>query len=189
MRLTPRELDRLTIFSAAELARRRRDRGLKLNHPEATALICDEIMEFARDGNSYQNTLERATQVLRREDVMEGVPELVDPIRVEVSFLEGTKPRLRAEPQSAESGGGRHDTRGGYLRRRGHPLQPGAGRGRHLGGEYVALPSICDLALPLLRGKQALAVSTGARRMASVSTFHQEAVYGGSRGRLWKSGS
>ena len=91
VRLTPRELDRLTIFSAAELARRRRGRGLKLNHPEATALICDEIMEFARDGNSYQNTLERATQVLRREDVMEGVPELVDPIRVEVSFPEGTK--------------------------------------------------------------------------------------------------
>ena len=91
MRLTPRELDRLTIFSAAELARRRRGRGLKLNHPEATALICDEIMEFARDGNSYQKTLERATQVLRREDVMEGVPELVDPIRVEASFPEGTK--------------------------------------------------------------------------------------------------
>ena len=91
MRLTPREMDRLTIFSAAELARRRRARGLKLNHPEATALICDEIMEYARDGNSYLATLERATQVLRREDVMEGVPELVDPIRVEVSFPEGTK--------------------------------------------------------------------------------------------------
>ena len=91
MRLTPREMDRLTIFSAAELARRRRARGLKLNHPEATALICDEIMEYARDGNSYVETLERATQVLSREDVMEGVPELVDPIRVEVSFPEGTK--------------------------------------------------------------------------------------------------
>ncbi len=91
MRLTPREMDRLTIFSAAELARRRRARGLKLNHPEATALICDEIMEYARDGNSYLDTLERATQVLSREDVMEGVPELVDPIRVEVSFPEGTK--------------------------------------------------------------------------------------------------
>ena len=91
MRLTPREMDRLTIFSAAELARRRRARGLKLNHPEATALICDEIMEYARDGNSYQETLERASQVLSREDVMEGVPELVDPIRVEVTFPEGTK--------------------------------------------------------------------------------------------------
>ena len=91
MRLTPREMDRLTIFSAAELARRRRARGLKLNHPEATALICDEIMEYARDGNSYQETLERASQVLSRDDVMEGVPELVDPIRVEVSFAEGTK--------------------------------------------------------------------------------------------------
>ena len=91
MRLTPREMDRLTIFSAAELARRRRARGLKLNHPEATALICDEIMEYARDGNSYHETLERASQVLSRDDVMEGVAELVDPIRVEVSFAEGTK--------------------------------------------------------------------------------------------------
>ncbi len=91
MRLTPREMDRLTIFSAAELARRRRARGLKLNHPEATALICDEIMEYARDGNSYQETLERATQILKRDEVMEGVPELVNPIRLEVSFPEGTK--------------------------------------------------------------------------------------------------
>ena len=91
MRLTPRELDRLTIFSAAELARRRRARGLKLNHPEATALICDEVMEFARDGNSYQDTLEYAANVLSRDDVMEGVPELVDPIRVEASFSDGTK--------------------------------------------------------------------------------------------------
>ena len=91
MRLTPREMDRLTIFTAAELARRRRARGLKLNHPEATALICDEVMEYARDGNSYQDTLEYAANVLSRDDVMEGVPELVDPIRVEASFSDGTK--------------------------------------------------------------------------------------------------
>ena len=91
MRLTPREMDRLTIFTAAELARRRRGRGVKLNHPEAIALICDEIMEYARDGSSYEETMERATQILGREDVMEGVPELVDPIRIEVSFPEGTK--------------------------------------------------------------------------------------------------
>ncbi len=80
MRLTPREMDRLTIFTAAELARRRRGRGVKLNHPEAIALICDEIMEYARDGSSYEETMERATQLRGREDVMEGVPELVDPI-------------------------------------------------------------------------------------------------------------
>ena len=91
MRLTPRELDRLTIFTAAELARRRRARGLKLNHPEATALICDEVMEYARDGNSYQDTLEFAANVLSRDDVMEGVPELADPIRVEATFTDGTK--------------------------------------------------------------------------------------------------
>ena len=91
MRLTPREIDRLTIFTVAELARRRRGRGVKLNHPEAIALICDEIMEYARDGSSYEETMERATQILGREDVMEGVPELVDPIRIEVSFPEGTK--------------------------------------------------------------------------------------------------
>lgn len=91
MRLTPKEVDRLLIFLAAELARRRRARGLKLNYPEALALICDEVLEAARDGRSYQEVVELAGRVLTREDVMEGVPELVNEVRVEAVFPEGTK--------------------------------------------------------------------------------------------------
>lgn len=91
MRLTPKELDRITIFSAAELARRRRARGLKLNHPEAVALICDEVMEEARAGRSYQEVLEHGRSVLRRADVLDGVPELVGMIQVEAVFEDGTK--------------------------------------------------------------------------------------------------
>ena len=91
MRLTPKEMDRLTIFSAAELARRRRSRGTKLNHPEALALICDELLEDGREGKSYEEVMEHATRILSSEDVMEGVPELMDSIRLEVNFLDGNK--------------------------------------------------------------------------------------------------
>jgi urease gamma subunit len=91
MRLTPRELDRITIFSAAELARRRRARGLKLNHPEAVALICDEVLEEARAGRSYQEVLEHGRSVLTRADVLDGVPELLPLIQVEALFEDGTK--------------------------------------------------------------------------------------------------
>lgn len=91
MRLTPKELDRLTIFSAAELARRRRSRGLKLNHPEAVALICDEVMEEARAGRSYQEVLDHGRSVLTQADVLDGVPELVGMIQVEAVFEDGTK--------------------------------------------------------------------------------------------------
>ena len=91
MRLTPKELDRLTIFSAAELARRRRARGLKLNHPEAVALICDEVMEEARAGRSYQEVLDHGRTILTRADVLDGVPELVGMIQIEAVFDDGTK--------------------------------------------------------------------------------------------------
>jgi urease gamma subunit len=91
VRLTPRELDRLTIFSAAELARRRRARGLKLNHPEAMALICDEVLEEARAGRSYQEVLAHAGQVLSRDDVLDGVPEMMALVQVEALFDDGTK--------------------------------------------------------------------------------------------------
>jgi urease gamma subunit len=91
MRLTPKEMDRLTIFSAAELARRRKARGLKLNYPEAVALICDELLEDAREGKSYEEVMEHATNILTRDDVLEGVVELADPIRLEVNFLDGNK--------------------------------------------------------------------------------------------------
>ena len=91
MRLTPKEMDRLTIFTAAQLARRRRERGLKLNYPEAVALISDELLEDGREGKSYEEVLEHANQILTRNDVLDGVPDLVTPIRLEVTFDDGNK--------------------------------------------------------------------------------------------------
>ncbi|HEX2279506.1 MAG TPA: urease subunit gamma [Candidatus Tectomicrobia bacterium] len=91
MRLTPRELERLQLFSAAELARKRRARGVKLNYPEAVALICDEIIEAARDGKTMQEAMEVAMAVLRRADVMDGVAEMLDKLQVEAMFADGVK--------------------------------------------------------------------------------------------------
>lgn len=91
MRLTPKEMDRLTIFTAAELARRRRDKGLKLNYPEAVALLSDELMEDGREGKSYEEVLQHATSILTCNDVLDGVPDLVTPLRLEVTFDDGNK--------------------------------------------------------------------------------------------------
>jgi urease subunit gamma/beta len=91
MKLTPKEQDRLTIFTLAELARRRRARGIKLNYPEAVALICDEVMEEARAGHSYDEVIAHGMQVLSEEDVMEGVAELASKIYIEPLFDDGTK--------------------------------------------------------------------------------------------------
>lgn len=90
MRLLPEEEERLRIFSAAELARRRRSRGLRLSAPEAVALICDEVMEAARDGRSYDDVTDLGSRVLGPDDVMDGVPELVDVVHVEALFDEGS---------------------------------------------------------------------------------------------------
>ena len=91
MKLTPREQDRLTIFTMAELARKRRGRGLKLNHPEAIALICDEVLEEARAGRPYVEVVELGQQVLGRDEVMDGVPEMVPFLQVEALFPDGSK--------------------------------------------------------------------------------------------------
>lgn len=91
MELTPREKDKLLIFTAALLAQKRRDRGLKLNYPEAVALITAEIMEGARDGKSVAELMHYGTTLLKRKDVMEGVPELIPEIQVEATFPDGTK--------------------------------------------------------------------------------------------------
>jgi urease gamma subunit len=91
MRLTPRELDKLTIFTAAEVARRRRARGLKLNYPEANALIAAEILEGIRDGRSVSELMEFGMTILARDDVMEGVPEMLEEIQVEGTFPDGSK--------------------------------------------------------------------------------------------------
>jgi len=90
MRLTGKELNRLTIFTLAELARRRRDRGRKLNAPEAIALICDEILEMAWDGLPLLEVIARAETVLNRDDVMEGVPEIIGSIEIDALFPSGT---------------------------------------------------------------------------------------------------
>jgi len=91
MHLTPREMDKLMIFTAAEIARRRRERGLKLNYPEAVALITWEVIEGARDGRSVSELMEYGRHILTRDDVMEGVSEMVEQIQVEATFPDGTK--------------------------------------------------------------------------------------------------
>jgi urease gamma subunit len=91
MRLTPREIDKLLIFNAGEVARRRRARGLKLNYPEADALISAEILEGIRDGRSVSELMEFGATILTRDDVMEGVAEMLEEVQVEGTFPDGTK--------------------------------------------------------------------------------------------------
>ena len=91
MHLTPREIEKLLIFTAADVARRRRQRGLKLNYPEAMALITAEILEGVRDGQSVADLMQYGATILTRDDVMEGVPEMMHEIQVEGTFPDGTK--------------------------------------------------------------------------------------------------
>jgi urease subunit gamma len=91
LHLTPREQEKLLIFVAAELARKRQARGLKLNYPEALAVLSAEIMEAARDGRSVSEIMTFGTTVLKREDVMEGVAEMIHEVQVEATFPDGTK--------------------------------------------------------------------------------------------------
>ncbi|MCS6772276.1 MAG: urease subunit gamma [Kiritimatiellae bacterium] len=91
MHLTPREREKLLVVVAADLARRRRARGLKLNYPEAVAILTYEIMEGARDGLSVADLMKKGTTILTREDVMEGVPEMLSEVQVEATFPDGTK--------------------------------------------------------------------------------------------------
>jgi urease gamma subunit len=91
MRLTEREIDKLLVFTAADVARRRRARGLKLNHPEAVALISAEVLEAIRDGRSVSELMDYGRRILGRQDVMEGVPEMIPEIQVEGTFPDGTK--------------------------------------------------------------------------------------------------
>lgn len=91
MRLSPHEQERLLLSYAAELARRRQARGLRLNHPEAVALLTDHLLEGARDGRSVAELMTSGTEVLGREDVMDGVPEMLTEVQVEATFPDGTK--------------------------------------------------------------------------------------------------
>ncbi|MEM7296256.1 MAG: urease subunit gamma [Pseudomonadota bacterium] len=91
MQLTPREKDKLMVAMAAEVARRRLARGVKLNHPEAIALITDAVVEGARDGRSVADMMQAGAQVVRRTDCMEGVAEMIHEVQVEATFPDGTK--------------------------------------------------------------------------------------------------
>ena len=91
MNLTPREKDKLLISMAATVARRRLDRGVKLNHPEAVALITDFVVEGARDGRSVSQLMSEGAEVLSRDQVMEGIAEMLHDIQVEATFPDGTK--------------------------------------------------------------------------------------------------
>jgi len=91
MELTPREKDKLLIFTAALLAERRRARGLKLNYPEAVALISAAILEGARDGRTVAELMSFGATILTRDDVMDGVPEMIPDVQVEATFPDGTK--------------------------------------------------------------------------------------------------
>ena len=91
MQLTPRESEKLLIFVAADVARRRRARGLRLNLPESTALIAEAMIEAARDGRSVAEVMDLARHVLSRDDVMVEVPDMLDVVQVEATFPDGTK--------------------------------------------------------------------------------------------------
>ncbi|GHO42489.1 urease subunit gamma [Ktedonospora formicarum] len=91
MQLTQREQEKLLIFVASELARKRQQRGLKLNYPEAIAILTAEIMEAARDGRSVSEIMILGTTILRREDVMDGIAEMITEVQVEATFPDGTK--------------------------------------------------------------------------------------------------
>jgi urease subunit gamma len=91
MHLSPREQEKLMVVVAADLARRRQERGLKLNYPESIAILTYEILEGARDGRSVADLMSHGTTILKRSDVMEGVPEMVNEVQVEATFPDGTK--------------------------------------------------------------------------------------------------
>ena len=110
MLLTPTELERLTIYTAAELARKRRARGVKLNFPEAVAIITDEILEGARDGRSVADMMSYGSQILSTEDVMPGVAAMLPMLQVEATFPDGTKLVTVHEPIRAGAAGATVDT-------------------------------------------------------------------------------
>ena len=91
MHLTQREQERLLIYVAADVARRRQNRGLKLNYPEAVAILTAEILEAARDGKSVAEIMTFGTTILQRKDTMEGIPEMIHEVQVEATFPDGTK--------------------------------------------------------------------------------------------------
>ncbi|MDE0044546.1 MAG: urease subunit gamma [bacterium] len=130
MLLTPTEMERLTIFTAAEMARRRRARGVKLNHPEAVALICDEILERAREGATVAELMSFGSTILDSDDVMPGVVALVPIIQVEAMFPDGTKLVTVHEPIRPGQTDGGATTSPGELVTGDGAIELNAGRGK-----------------------------------------------------------
>ena len=91
MRLTPREIEKLMLHTAGELAKGRLQKGIKLNYVEATAYISSELMELAREGRTVKELMNLGTTMLTREDVMEGIPEMIEEVQIEATFVDGTK--------------------------------------------------------------------------------------------------
>lgn len=91
MHLNPKDMDKLMIYTTGEIARKRKNRGVKLNYVESIALISSELYELARDGKSVPELMQIGTKILSREDVMEGVAEMIDDIQIEATFPDGTK--------------------------------------------------------------------------------------------------
>lgn len=91
MHLTPREIEKLLLFLAGELAEKRKARGLKLNYPESIALISSRLQEAARDGRTVADLMQYGATILSREDVMEGIPEMIHEVQIEATFPDGTK--------------------------------------------------------------------------------------------------
>ena len=150
MELTPREKDKLLLFTAALLAERRKARGLKLNYPEAVAFISAAILEGARDGRTVAELMSEGTRILTADDVMEGVAELITEVQVEATFPDGTKLVTVHQPipvrQHARHRRGRGTPRDDRAQRR---ARDGAPRGR----QHRRSPDPGRLALPLLRGE------------------------------------
>ena len=128
MLLTPTELERLTIFNAAELSRRRRARGLKLNYPEAVAIITDDILEGARDGRSVADLISHGSTILTTDDVLPGIAAMMDIIQVECVFPDGTKLVTVHEPIRPAPGAAGDAERPGEIRSAAGQLTLNAGR-------------------------------------------------------------
>ena len=192
MHLSPKETDRLLLFLAAELARKRRARGLKLNYPEARALIADEICEGARDGRSVAELMEFGATILTTDDVLPGVDRLVGMLQVE-GVLRGRAEAghgARADPRRASEPVDGVRARRGRRRRRRDRAQRGArDASRSACREHGRSPGSGRLALPLLRGQPGAAVRARARRSACISTSRRAPRSASSRGRSARSSS
>ena len=188
MLLMPTELERLTIFTAAELSRRRRAKGLKLNYPEAVAIITDEILEGAREGRSVADLIGHGSTILTTDDVLPGIAAMMHIIQVEGVFPDGTKlvtvhEPIRPAPGSVadtEHPGARHRARGQPRNQR-RPSQ------RHAHGGQHRRPSDPDrLAFSFLRGQQGDGVRSRRRASGCGSIFPPAPRCGSSRAHARK---